>query len=198
MSSRLFFATALAALALPAQAQLARSFSAATYTGVGANQLSADFDNLKDAINLDAIGGYHLTPALGWGRIAAELNLSVTVSPGENQGPPRTTTTPGGLLGGGGATTTQQGRFTRSDSDLQTFIFNLQAVYRSPGRVYGIGTAGYSLIQTSIEEIEENGRGSASFGGGAGFRFGANTAAVEVLYTRVSEDLQTIGLRFVY
>ena len=100
MSPRLPAAFTLALLALPVQAQLARSFSSATYTGVGANRLSADFDNLEDAINLDAIGGYNLTPALGWGRISAELNLSVTVSPGENQGPPQVTATPGGVLGG--------------------------------------------------------------------------------------------------
>lgn len=198
MSSRLFASAMLAALALPAQAQLARSFSSATYTGVGVAQLSTDFDNLDEAINLDAIGGYNLTPALSWGRISAELNLSFTVSPGENSGPPQVTTTPGGVLGGGAATTTEQGNFTQSSNDLQTFLFNLQAVYRTPGRVYGIGSVGYSLINVSIEEIEENGRSAASFGGGVGFRFGENTAAVELLFTRISEDLQTIGLRFVY
>lgn len=198
MFRRLALVLPLAALALPAQAQLARSFSAATYTGVGASRLSADFDNLDDAIDLDGVGGYYLTPALGWGRLSAELNLAATVSPGENKGPPRTTTTPGGVIGGGGATTTQQGRFTRSDSDLQAFIFSLQGVYRTPGRVYGVGTLGYSLINSSIEEIEAAGRSSLSFGGGIGFRFGENTAAAELLFTRVNEELQTIGLRFVY
>ena len=195
---RLIALLPLAALALPAQAQLARSFSSATYTGTGASQLSADFDNLGEAINLEAVGGFHITPQQSWGKLSAELNLNITVAPGENEGPPRTTTTPGGPLSGGGVTSTEQGKFTTSQNDLQAFIFTLQGVYRTPGRFYGMATAGYSLINTSIEEIEENGRSSASFGGGIGYRFGANTAAVEVQFTRVSEDLQTIGLRFVY
>jgi hypothetical protein len=183
---------------MPAQAQLARSFSAATYTGVGGSQLSADFDNLKDAINLDAIGGYHLTPALPWGRLSAELNISLTVSPGKNEGPPQTTITPGGGLGGGGTTTTEPGRFTDSDNDLQAFVFAIQTLYRTPGRVYGIATLGYGLFNTSIPEIEEAGRTGLTVGGGLGFRFGENTAAAELLFTRLSGELQTIGIRFVY
>ena len=195
-------ALALLAVAAPSQAQLARSFSSATYTGVGAAQLKADFDNLKTAYNLDAIGGYHIVPKQPWGAISAELNLAVTVSPGRNEGPPQTTTTPGGggIIGGGGGgtTTTEEGRFTNSDNDLQAFILNVQGVYRTPGRFYGIGTVGFGLISTSIEEIEESGRTSASFGGGIGFKFGEETAAVELLYTRVSDELQTIGFRLIY
>ena len=198
MLNRLFAALALAALTMPAQAQLARSFSSATYTGVGGSQLKSDFDNLGKAYNLDAIGGYNIVPAQPWGRISAELNLGVTVSPGKNEGPAQTTTTPGGVVGGGGGTTTEEGNFTQSENDLQTFVFSLQSVYRTPGRFYGIGSVGFGLINTSIEEIEERGRTSFSFGGGLGFKFGEETAAMEVLYTRVSEDLQTIGLRFVY
>lgn len=198
MLHRFLAVLALTAAALPAHAQLARSFSSATYTGVGAAQLSADFKNLKDGYNLDAVGGYHITPALPWGRVSAELNFGVTVSPGENTGPAQSTTTPGGALGGGGATTTEPGRFTQSNNDLQALIFSLQGVYRTPGRFYGVGTFGYSLTNTSIEEIEDKGRSGVSFGGGAGFRFGENTAAVELLYNRVSTELQTIGIRFVY
>ncbi len=200
MLHRLLTAVILLALAGPSQAQLSRSFSSATYTGVGASRLGADFDNLKDAYNLDAIGGYNIVPSQPWGRISAELNLSVTVAPGKNQGPAQTTTTPGGggVLGGGGSTTTEQGKFTQSSNDLQTFIFTLQGVYRSPGRFYGIGSVGFGLTNTSIEEIQDNGSTGFSFGGGAGFKFGEETAAVEVLYMRVSEDLQTIGIRFIY
>jgi hypothetical protein len=192
-------AAVLAFAALPAQAQLARSFSAATYTGVGGARLAADFDNLGEAYNLDAIGGYHLVPAMPWGRVSAELNISVTVAPGENSGPPQTTTTPGGgLIGGGGTTTTESGRFTQSQNDLQAFILNAQAVYRTPGRLYGLGTVGFGLTNTSIEEIEEAGRTGVTFGGGIGFRFGEETAAIELMYLRVSEELQTIGFRLIY
>ncbi len=201
MQHRLLTALALVALAAPAQAQLARSFSSATYTGVGVSRLAADFNNLKDAYDLDAIGGYNIVPSQPWGRISAELNLSVTVSPGKNEGPPQSTTTPGGggiIGGGGGTTTTEEGKFTQSNNDLQAFIFNLQGVYRTPGRFYGIGTAGFGLTNTSIEEIQDNGSTAFTFGGGAGFKFGEETAAVEVIYQRVSEDLQTIGIRFVY
>lgn len=194
MLHRLLAVLALTALALPAQAQLARSFSSATYTGVGASRVSTDFDNLGNAYNLDAVGGYNITPALPWGRITAELNLGVTVSPGKNEN--TGSIAPGGLLGGGGGNTT--GNNTQSSDDLQTFILSIGGLYRTPGRLYGVGSIGYSLLTTSIQEIEDHGRTSFSYGGGAGFRFGENTAAVEVLYTRASEDLQLIGIRFIY
>jgi len=187
----------LTALTAPAHAQLARSFSSATYTGVGGSQVKADFDNLGKAYNLDAIGGYHLTPAQPWGRIAAELNLGVTVSPGKNSGGSGGLGGGGGVLGGGGGNASN-GNTTAGNDDLQTFVLSIQAVYRTPGRLYGMGTVGYGLTSTSIQEIEDNGRTSASFGGGLGFKFGENTAAVELLYTRVSEDLQTLGIRFIY
>ena len=192
MFRRSLLALALVAVAAPSEAQLARTFSSATYTGVGGSQLKSDIDNLGKAVNLDAIGGYNLTPELPWGRIAAELNLGVTVSPGKNKGQPAG----GGVIGGGGGDTT--GNNTASNEDLQSFIFALQGVYRSPGRLYGIGAAGYSLVNTNIQEIQDKGSGGFSFGGGAGFKFGANTAAVEVMYQRVSKELQTIGIRFVY
>jgi len=182
--------TTLALAPALAQAQLARSFSSATYTGVGGSRVSSDFDNLGNAYNLDAIGGYNLTPALGWGRISAELNFGVTVSPGKNDG----SGGGGGIIGGGGGT----GNNTASGDDLQTLLFSLQGVYRSPGRLYGVASIGYGLISTSIQEIEDNGRSSVNFGGGVGFRFGEETAAVEILYTQVSEDLQTIGFRLIY
>lgn len=188
----------LIALAAPAQAQLARSFSSATYTGVGASRLSADFDNLKDAYNLDAIGGYHIVPSQPWGRISAELNLGVTVAPGKNEGQPAAGGGGGGLIGGGDGSTSSGGRNTQSENDLQSFLFTLQGVYRTPGRLYGIGSVGYGLVTTSIEEIDERGRSAINFGGGVGFKFGEETAAVELLYTHVSQDLQTIGIRFIY
>lgn len=182
--------TALALAPALAQAQLARSFSSATYTGVGGSRVSSDFDNLGEAYNLDAIGGYNLTPAQSWGRLSAELNFGITVSPGKNEGG-----SGGGIIGGGGGGT---GNNTAGDDDLQTLLFSLQGVYRTPGRLYGVASAGYGLISTSVQEIEDSGRSSFNFGGGVGFRFGEETAAVEILYTRVSEDLQTIGFRLIY
>ena len=198
MLRRAFALLALVALTAPAQAQLSRSFSSATYTGVGASRLSADFDNLKDAYNLDAIGGYNIVPSQPWGRISAELNLGVTVAPGKNEGQPAGGGGGGGLIGGGGGGTTSSGRNTQSNNELQSFIFTLQGVYRTPGRLYAIGSVGYGLVTTSIEEIDERGRASVNFGGGVGFKFGEETAAVELLYTKVSQDLQTIGIRFIY
>lgn len=189
MLHRSLAALALAAIALPSQAQLARSFSSATYTGVGGSQVKTDFDNLGSAINLDAIGGYNITPDLPWGRISAELNLGVTVSPGKNSG-----SSSGGVIGGGGST----GNNTQSSEDFQSFVLSLQGAYRTPGRLYAIGTLGYSLVSTNIQEIEDAGRSGVSFGGGAGFKFGPNTAAVELMFTKVSKELQTLGIRFVY
>lgn len=198
MRHHLLAVVTLTALAAPAHAQLARSFSSATYTGVGGSQVKADFDNLGKAYNLDAIGGYHITPALPWGRISAELNLGVTVSPGKNSGGSGGLTGGGGGLLGGGGGSAASGNTTAGDDDLQTFVLSIQAIYRTPGRLYGMGTVGYGLTNTSIQEIEDHGRTSASFGGGVGFKFGENTAAVELLFTRVSEDLQTLGIRFIY
>jgi hypothetical protein len=178
--------------ALPAQAQVARHFSSATYTGLGGSQVSTDYDNLKEAINLDAIGGFRIVPAQKWGSLSAELNISISVSPGKNEGVPSST---GGVIGGGAA---DCGKCTSDPDDFASQNFSLLATYRTPGRFYGLGQAGYSLSLTSIDEIEEHGRGGFSYGGGIGFRFGQETAAVEVLYQQVSEDLQTIGIRLIY
>lgn len=192
MLFRIFAALALLALAAPANAQLARSFSSATYTGVGVSQVKSDFDNLGKAYNLDAIGGYNIVPAQPWGRISAELNFSATVSPGKNSG---TGGTSGGVFGGGSSST---GKNTQSSSDLQALALDILAVYRTPGRLYGIGGVGYGLTSTSIQEIDDNGRTGVVFSGGVGFKFGENTAAIEAVYTQISSDLQGIGIRFVY
>lgn len=181
----------LLAAALPAQAQIARQFSSATYTGLGGSRVSTDFDNLKEAINFDAIGGFRIAPDQKWGELSAELNLSITVSPGENEGG----SGGGGVIGGGGTCT---GRCTAGNEDFANQSLSLLGVYRTPGRLYGMGVAGYSVTFTSIEEIEDAGRGGFSFGGGVGFRFGKETAAVELLYQQVSDELTTLGIRLIY
>lgn len=186
--------------ALPAaQADVGERYSSAIYGGIGAARIGSDFDNLGEAINLSAVGGYHLTPALDWGRLSVEFNADVSVSPGKNSGVPAGTSTGGGgLLGGGGSSTPASGKFTQDSDDLAMQTFSLLGVYRSPGRFYGIAQAGYSLINSSIDEITAHGRGAASFGAGAGFRFDADSAGIEVLYTRVSEDLSGFALRITY
>lgn len=197
MLFRIFAALALLSLAAPANAQLARSFSSATYTGVGASQVKSDFDNLGKAYNLDAIGGYNIVPAQPWGRISAELNFSATVAPGKNSGGGSGGGS-GGLIGGGGGGDGSTGKNTQSGDSLQVLALDILAVYRTPGRLYGIGGVGYGLTSTSIQEIEDNGRTGVVFTGGVGFKFGENTAAVEAVYTQISSDLQGIGIRFVY
>lgn len=196
MLLRILALLTMVALAAPAQAQLARSFSSATYTGVGASRVSSDFDNLGDAYNLDAIGGYNVVPQQPWGRISAELNFSATVSPGKNKGAGGGVGG-GGVLGGGGGTA-NTGNNTAGSNDLQTLVLAVQALYRTPGRLYGVGGIGYGLTSTSIQEIDDKGRTGVILTGGGGFKFGENTAAVEVLYTIIGSELQSIGLRFVY
>jgi len=186
--------TLLLLSALPAQAQVARQFSSATYTGLGGSRVSTDFDNLKDAINLDAIGGFRIVPAQAWGTLSAELNISISVSPGENEGVPGSVG--GGVFGGGGAA--DCGQCTSDPDDFASQTFSFLGIYRTPGRFYGIGEGGYTLSLTSIDEIEERGRGGFTYGGGIGFRFGQETAAIELVYQKLSEDLQTIGLRLIY
>lgn len=180
---------------LPAHAQVARQFTSATYTGLGGSRVSTDYDNLKAAINLDAIGGFRVVPAQRWGSLAAELNISVSVSPGENEGVPGTVG--GGVIGGGGSAE-DCGRCTQDPDDFANQSFSFLGAYRTPGRFYGLGLAGYALSLTSIDEIEDSGRGAFTYGGGLGFRFGPETAAVELLYQRLSEDLHTIGVRLIY
>lgn len=181
--------------ALPAQAQVARQFSSATYTGLGGSRVSTDYDNLKDAINLDAIGGFRVVPDQKWGSLAAELNISASVSAGKNEGVPGSVG--GGVIGGGGSAA-DCGKCTNDPDDFGLVAFSLLGVYHTPGRLYGIAQGGYSLLVTSIDEIEESGRGSFGYGAGIGFRFGQETAAIELVYQKLSEDLQTIGIRLVY
>ena len=190
----LFLALPLLA-ALPAQAQVARQFSSATYTGLGGSQVSTDYDNLKNAINLDAIGGFRIVPAQNWGSLSAELNISISVSPGRNEGVPSGT---GGGVIGGGTTAADCGKCTSDPDEFANQSFSFLGVYHTPGRFYGIAEAGYTLSLTSIDEIEEQGRGGFTYGGGLGFRFGQETAAIELVYQRLSEELQTIGIRLVY
>ena len=177
--------------ALPAQAQIARQFSSATYTGLGGSRIGTDFDNLKDSINLDVVGGFRIAPDQKWGELSAELNLSGTVGPGKNDG----TGGGGGIIGGGG---TCSGRCSEATEDFVNQTISLTGVYRTPGRLYGIGVAGYGFSFTNVPEIEEGGRGSFNFGGGVGFRFGRETAAIELLYQQVSDELTSIGIRLIY
>ena len=192
LPSHLLAGALLLGAALPAQAQIARQFSSATYTGLGGSRVSTDYDNLKDSINLDAIGGFRIVPDQKWGELSAELNLSATVAPGKNDG----TGSGGGPIIGGGGTCT--GNCSQADGDFANQTISLTGVYRTPGRLYGIGVAGYGFSFTTVPEIEDGSRGSFNFGGGIGFRFGKETAAVELLYWQVRDELTSIGIRLIY
>ena len=62
-----------------------------------------------------------------------------------------------------------------------------------------VGVAVGKVLESPLmQEIEEGGRGSFNFGGGVGFRFGRETAAIELLYQQVSDELTSIGIRLIY
>ncbi len=182
--------------------------SAISYSGIGLSRVKADFENLKEAVNLDFALGIRI-PTVNW--ISAEIGFSTTISPGENEGPP-----PGGGLGGGdpciipgvppgcvegggGGGGGSQGKFTQSQNDLQMNNIGVFAVLRSPGQFYGLGKAGYRFINTNIEEIQEgDDKSGAAWALGGGYRWGTGLSGVELIYMDYSDDLEYIGFNVAY
>ena len=175
---------------------------AVSYSGIGLTRVSTDFDNLKEAINLGGVIGIRV-PTVNW--IAAEINIDVTMIPGENTGPrdpgtpnvcpPPPTPQPPGCQG----TPAQQGTFTQSRNDLQMQNVGVFLVARSPGKYYATGKYGYRFINISIEEIQDGGDQSGSaYGAGVGYRWGKSLSGVELLYTKYSEQLDYLGFNIAY
>lgn len=175
---------------------------AVSYSGIGLSRVSSEFDNLKEAINLDFVIGIRV-PTINW--ISAEINFSTTIIPGENQGARNCSTTGGSggvpLLGGGtsGSTSCAGGTFTRSGNDLQMNNIGVFAVLRSPGQFYAVGKLGYRFINSSIPEIQQGGdRTGTAYGAGGGYRWGRSLSGIEVLYTRYSDQLDYLGFNIAY
>jgi hypothetical protein len=191
--NRFAAALLLTGLAAPAFAGDDRSDrnESVTYSGIGLTRVSTDFDNLKSAVNLTLDLGFRVPtfPIIG-----AEVEISTTIIPGENTGG-------GGAVGCGGPLQPPcpgGGNNTSDPDELQMNNIAVYGVFRSPGRFYGMGKIGYRYLNTSIDELSEENRSGAAYGGGAGYRWGESLSGVEIYYTRMSEDLDYLGFSLSY
>jgi hypothetical protein len=171
----------LAVLAAPAAWAAERGDEVTFYSGIGAERASADFDNLGNAVNFAFNSGLSLLNAQ-W--LGAEIAGSVTLIPGDNSGG-------SGVFGG-------QGNTTGSSSDFQMFTLGLYAAVRTPGTLYATGRIGYRLLQSSIVEIEDDGRSGSAWGAGAGWRYGSGLGGVELGYMRYSSLVDAVSLSVTY
>lgn len=177
-----------------------------TYQSIRLTAVESDFDNLDTAINLGFTLGIRIP---GLQRIlAAEIDISSTLIPGENAGPG-----PlfggndggddggilgglGGLLGGGGDGGGNGGgssaNNTSDGDDLRLNAIGIFLAGRTPGRFFGTGRIGYRFVESSINEINDEQSGEA-YSAGIGYRYG-KFGLVELLYTQYTDDLDFITL----
>lgn len=179
-----------------------RDDESVTYSGIGLSRVTTDYDNLKEAVNLDFNLGIRV-PNLDW--ISAEINGSITIIPGENKGG-------SSIIGGGpgnctsenpplppGCTPASEGeQVTTSGDDFQMQLIGAYLVLKSPGRFYGVGRVGYGYQVTSIDEITDNERSGTVYSGGLGWRYGKGLGGVELLYSRMLSDIDAIGFSVSY
>lgn len=173
-----------------------------TYSSFGLTRASTDFDNLGKPINLSAVLGIRV-PTLEL--ISAEIDLSTTLIPGENDG---RTASSGGLGGGGGGLLdpilggggdegeAPAGNFTQSSDDLLLNTIGVFGVLRSPGDFYAVGKYGFRYIQSSIQELQEEASGTA-YAIGGGYRYGSD-GGVELTYSKYSDFIDYISLVVTY
>lgn len=178
-----------------------------TYSAIRITAVETDFDNIDRAVNLGFTLGINI-PGLNF--LAAEIDLSGTLIPGENSGPAPLFGGGGGgddggllgpILGGGdggdgGGSSGSSRNLSQDGDDLQTQSVGLFAVARSPGRFFGEARLGYRFVQTTISDLDEDDTGSA-WGVGLGYRYGQN-GKVALTYTEYGSDVQYISLAISY
>ncbi len=173
-----------------------------TYTAIRISAVESEFKNLDRAVNLGFTIGIRIPPLRKY--LAAEIDLSSTLIPGENSG------AAGGLGGGGGdggggvldpiiggggddngSSGSGGGKRTRDSDDLRLNSVGVFLTGRSPGKFFGMARVGYRFVQSTIIELEEDDTGSA-WGLGFGYRY-AEESSVELAYTRYG-DLSFMSL----
>lgn len=169
-----------------------------TYSGIGVSRVDVDLSDpdvtIDGAINLVATIGFRIPTVNGFG---VEVELGQTIIPGQikenscstapNAPPP---------LGPGGSTTTCSDR-DRGDFGMN-FAAGVYAVYRTPGKFYGMGKVGYRYAGTNIEELQEDRTGSA-YAGGVGYRWNPKKLnGAEIYYNKFTSQISYIGLSFSY
>jgi len=182
---------------------------AVLYGGLGLSWVTADFENLSSALNLDLSVGAHV-PRARW--LSGEVDLSFTVLPGDNAGTRVTTTgatacvvppsmldpdgTPDGC-GTDSVAVAEPGQ-TRSQNDLQMTNIGVFAAVRTPGKVYALGKYGWRYINASIDELHDEDRAGPAYTLGGGYRWGAGLSQLELAYTQYSSQLDYLGLNIAY
>ncbi len=180
-----------------------------TYSAIRITAVETDFDNIDRAVNLGFTLGINI-PGLSF--LAAEIDLSGTLIPGDNSGPAPVSGGGGDgggdgggglfdpILGGGddggGGSSGSSRNLSQDEDDLQTQSVGLFAVARSPGRFFGEARLGYRFLQTTISDLDEDDTGSA-WGLGIGYRYGRD-GKVALTYTEYGSDVQYISLAISY
>ena len=169
-----------------------------TYASLGVSREDIGLDNVGSLVNLNFSSGIRL-PTFNW--ISAELAGSATVIPGKvSQVQPGTPGSPTGC-GPLGLQPCPGGNATNSTGDASTLDIGVYAAFRSPGRIYATGRIGWRYFQTTADTSDGqlyDERTGVAFGGGLGWRWGQTLSGVELTYTRVSSDVNLLGLGIVY
>lgn len=152
----------------------------ATYSTIGISSVDSGFDNVKNAINLESTLIGLRIPTLPW--IAVELNAGFTMIPGQVD-----------TCGGFGGPACGSGD-SLSNDEFVAHMFGVYGVFRSPGTFFAMAKIGYRYLNSSLPEFEEDRSGDA-WSAGAGYRWSRDGFA-ELQYTKVNDDLNTIGITF--
>jgi hypothetical protein len=163
-----------------------------TYSSIGLQKVHADFDNVKDAINLDiTMIGFRI-PTVPW--FGVELNLGFTMAPGQiDRSSSSSPTGCGGLL----QPPCPAGSTATSSTDFASTNIGAFAVMRSTGKFFAMGKAGYRYMNTSIDELQ-NDRSGTAWGAGVGYRWNRKGSYAEFGYTKWAEKINALGISISY
>lgn len=183
-----------------------------TYSGVGLSRVSVDDHQVDSntrlifdgAISLNAVLGFRIPTLPSFG---VELEIAGGVFPAEVKIEQCRTVIGGGggvlgpILGGGGNSSTT---CDQSDGgDFATTTAGVYAVYRSPGRWYGMGKIGYRYADVSFSDFEVEDfpveRTGTAYAAGFGYRWSPRKHnGAELFYNKTSDEISYYGFNFSY
>lgn len=162
-----------------------------TYSNIGLQRVTTDFDNVDDAVNLDITMIGFRVPTVPW--FGIELNLGFTMIPGEvTEAQPAPQANCGGLLQPPCQTNT-----TESVDDFGVTTVGAFGVLRSQGKFFVMGKYGYRYLNTNLPELQENKSGNA-WGTAVGYRWNKKGSFAEFGYTKYSEEIDALGFLLSY
>lgn len=171
-----------------------------TYSSIGLQKVSADFENVEDAINLDVtLIGFRI-PTVQW--FGVELNASFTMAPGQIDPDAGTPDDPGTCVPPDsgfppGCRPSTPGTQATGEGDFATTAIGAFAVLRSPGKFFAMGKYGYRYLNTSIDQLQDDRSGDA-YGVGIGYRWNKKGSYAELGYTKFAEKIDGIGFSISY